>query len=193
VATLLIDNYDSFTHNLAQLIGGLGEEVVVVRNDAIDLDGVRALAPRRIVISPGPGHPGNDRDFGVCGPVIDALAATTPTLGVCLGHQGLAHRLGAAVVRAPEIVHGKTARITHDGAGLFAGLPSAIEVMRYHSLVVDETTLPDCLRVTARTMRDGLIMGLAHVAWPLVGVQFHPESIGTPDGAHMMRRFLEMR
>lgn len=193
MTTLLLDNYDSFTHNLAQLIGSLGEEVFVVRNDQIDLDGVRALAPTHIVISPGPGNPENPRDFGICGPVLDTFSASIPTLGVCLGHQGLAHRLGGHVVGAPEIVHGKTSRIRHDGAGLFAGLAQGIEVMRYHSLVVDRATLPAMLIVTAETEDGGLIMGLRHTERPLFGVQFHPESIGTPDGPHMMRRFLEVR
>lgn len=190
---LLIDNYDSFSHNLYQLIGAQGVEVRVVRNDAITLDEVVALAPSHIVISPGPGHPGNARDFGVCGAVLDHCASQTPTLGVCLGHQGLSHRLGASVVRAPDVVHGKTSPITHDGAGLFAGLPSPIEVMRYHSLLVDESTLPPALEVTARTADDELVMAVRHREWPLVGVQFHPESIGTPDGATMIRNFLTMK
>ncbi len=193
MALLLIDNYDSFTHNLYQLIGGLGVDVRVVRNDQITLDEVAEMAPSHVVISPGPGHPKNDRDFGVCRAVIDAYAATTPTLGVCLGHQGIGHGLGASVVRAPQIVHGKTSVITHDGTGLFAGLPTEIEVMRYHSLLVADDTLPDTLRVTARTQEDNLIMAMQHVEWPLFGLQFHPESIGTPDGATMMRNFLAVR
>lgn len=192
MAVLLIDNYDSFTHNLYQLIGGLGADVRVVRNDAIDVAEVRESAPTHIVLSPGPGHPGNERDFGVCGDVIDQLAAQIPTLGVCLGHQGLAHRLGASVVRAPEIVHGKTSVIQHDGTGLFAGLSAETEVMRYHSLTVDASSLPDSLVTNATTVQGSLVMGLRHVEWPLHGLQFHPESIGTPDGAALLRNFLEL-
>lgn len=193
MAVLLIDNYDSFTHNLYQLVGGLGADVVVVRNDALTVDEVIAMGPSHIVISPGPGHPANPRDFGVCGEVIERCAPATPTLGVCLGHQGLSHRLGASVVRAPNIVHGKTSAIEHDGRGVFEGIPSPATVMRYHSLAVDESTLPPDLQVSARTLDDGVVMAVRHTAWPLVGVQFHPESIGTPDGAAMMRNFLTMR
>ena len=191
MAVLLIDNYDSFTHNLYQLIGGLGAEVRVVRNDAMTVEEISELAPSHIVVSPGPGHPGNERDFGVCGPVLDRLSPSIPTLGVCLGHQGLAHRLGGDVVRAPEIVHGKTSVIRHDGSGLFSGLPSEIEVMRYHSLTVDSASVPDCLVQNAATVDGGVIMGLRHIEWPLHGLQFHPESIGTPDGAALLRNFLE--
>ena len=188
---LIIDNYDSFTHNLYQLVGAQGVQVDVVRNDALTVGEIAACAPSHIILSPGPGHPGNARDFGVCAAVIDTLIST-PTLGVCLGHQGLAHRLGASVVRAPEIVHGKTSSIRHDGTGLFAGLPESLEVMRYHSLTVDPATLPDSLVVNATT-EDGLAMGLRHQHRPLHGLQFHPESIGTPDGASLIRNFLELR
>lgn len=192
MAVLLLDNYDSFTHNLYQLVSGLGVDVVVARNDALTLEEVEAMAPSHVVISPGPGNPDNARDFGVCGAVIDRLAPNTPILGVCLGHQGLSSRLGGRIVRAPEIVHGKTSRIRHDGQGVFTGLPQGIEVMRYHSLTLDPDSVPSCMTVTATT-EDGVIMGVRHVEWPLEGVQFHPESVGTPDGPAMLRNFLERR
>lgn len=191
VDVLIIDNYDSFTHNLYQGIGELGASVDVVRNDAIDLAGIRALCPGRIVLSPGPGHPQNARDFGVCAQVVRELAAEIPTLGVCLGHQGMAHHHGGSVVRAPYIMHGKTSVIQHTGTGLFAGLPKALEVMRYHSLVVDAASVPDCFEVTART-DDGLIMAIQHRTKPMWGVQFHPESIGTPDGSTLLGNFLNL-
>ena len=188
---LLIDNYDSFAHNLMQALWGLGAEVTVVRNDAIDLAGARAAHPTHVVLSPGPGRPDVARDFGVCADLIDHLT-DTPILGVCLGHQGIAWRMGGVVVRAPEIVHGKIDTITHDGTGLFAGLPQPMPVMRYHSLVADAARLPDCLRVTARTS-SGLVMAMRHRSRPLFGVQFHPESIGTPDGPALLARFLRVR
>ncbi len=191
MTVLILDNYDSFTHNLAHLIGALGAEVVVLRNDAIDLPGVVSMAPSHVVISPGPGHPGDPADFGVCGPVIGALGPHTPLLGVCLGHQGIVHHLGGRVVRAPAPVHGKTSALRHTGDGLFEGLPERIEVMRYHSLVVEPDSLPEALRATAWT-DDGLIMALAHAHWPMVGVQFHPESIGTPCGAALVANFLRL-
>lgn len=192
---LVVDNYDSFTHNLYQMIGALapeGTRLEVHRNDAIDLQSVCDFDPTHLILSPGPGHPGNARDFGVCSEVIGALGPKVPTLGVCLGHQGIVHHLGGRVVRAPKIVHGKTSRVQHEGKGLFAGLPERMEVMRYHSLIADADTLPQDLRVTART-DGGLIMAVAHTSWPLVGVQFHPESIGTPEGRHLMSNFLTMR
>ncbi len=185
---LVIDNYDSFTYNLYQYLSELGAAAEVVRNDAVDLDGIRSHRPTHIVLSPGPGHPERPRDFGVCADVI-AHVTETPVLGVCLGHQGIAHHLGGRVVRAPEIVHGKTDDISHDATGLFAGLPTPLTVMRYHSLVVDPVALPEVLRVTARN-RAGLIMGLAHRSRPLFGVQFHPESIGTPEGHRLLANFL---
>ena len=188
---LILDNYDSFTFNLFQAVGELiGGHPVVHRNDAVDLDAVEALDPTHVVISPGPGHPDNPRDFGVCGEVIRALGPRIPILGVCLGHQGIVHHLGGEVTRAPTIVHGKMWRIEHDGTGVFAGLPANIEVMRYHSLIAREASLPDTLRVTARTA-DGLVMGVSHVQWPMHGVQFHPESIGTPQGDTILKNFLE--
>ena len=191
---LLIDNYDSFTHNLYQalcVVGAPGTEVVVVRNDALDLDGVRALDPSHIVLSPGPGRPEVEADFGLCGPALDAFAATRPMLGVCLGHQGLVWKLGGAVVRAPRVMHGKADWIAHDGSGLFAGIAAPMEVMRYHSLVVDADRLPPELVVTARNA-EGLVMAVQHRTWPLYGVQFHPESIGTPHGPALLGNFLRV-
>lgn len=188
MSVLLIDNYDSFTHNLLQQLWGLGAEVSVVRNDRIDLATIRDRAPSHIVLSPGPGRPDHPRDFGVCRDIIDHLPGV-PTLGVCLGHQGIGWRMGGRVVPAPDIVHGKTDTISHHSTGLFAGLPRPLTVMRYHSLMVERETLPDCLYVTAEN-DDGIIMGLAHRARPLYGLQFHPESIGTPDGDGLIANFL---
>ncbi len=191
---LLVDNYDSFTHNLAQLIGALvidarAVEVLVRRNDAVSPDEVEALAPTHVVLSPGPGHPSRERDFGVCADLVRNARADRPLLGVCLGHQGIAHHLGGAVVRAPVIMHGKISRVRHAGEGVFAGLCDGFDAMRYHSLMVERASLPACLRITAET-DDGVIMGLAHRTLPMQGVQFHPESIGTPDGERLMRNFL---
>jgi len=183
---LVIDNYDSFTYNLVQALGHLGAELDVRRNDAVDVETARALGARGIVMSPGPGRP---EDAGCCCDIVAALAADTPILGVCLGHQAIAAALGGVVTRAPAVVHGKTALIEHDGEGLFAGLPQRLEVARYHSLVVARDSLPETLRITATTA-DGLVMAVQHREWPLSGVQFHPESIATPDGPAMLRNFL---
>ncbi|HBN08112.1 MAG TPA: aminodeoxychorismate/anthranilate synthase component II [Cyanobacteria bacterium UBA8530] len=188
---LLIDNYDSFTFNLYQYLGELGNEPTVCRNDMISLEEVEKGSFTHIVLSPGPGSPDKTRDFGVCGPIIRELGSRIPILGVCLGHQGIIHHLGGHVVRAPRIVHGKTSRIRHDGKGLFSGLPPEITVMRYHSLLGDRESLPACLRVTAETIEDRLVMAVQHETWPLYGIQFHPESIGTPDGKAMLANFLE--
>jgi anthranilate synthase/aminodeoxychorismate synthase-like glutamine amidotransferase len=185
---VLIDNYDSFTHNLYQLLGELGAEPRVFRNDAIDADGVAALAPSHVVLSPGPGSPERPRDLGVCAALIPRLGPSVPVLGVCLGHQAIVHLLGGRVGRAPAPRHGKVSAIRHEGSELFAGLPPVLEVMRYHSLVAAE--VPPCLRVTARSLDDGLVMAVEHVTWPLRGVQFHPESVGTPDGRALLRNFL---
>ncbi len=188
---LLLDNYDSFTYNLAQLAGRLGADVHVVRNDAITLEEAQDHDPTHIIVSPGPGHPANPRDFGVCGSVIRKMSPGVPTLGVCLGLQGLAHVHGAKVVHAPHLVHGKASPVHHEATGLFQGLPEPFQAGRYHSLVVDPSTLPASLEVTA-TGPDGEIMGLRHRTQPLLGVQFHPESILTPDGPTLLRNFLEM-
>ncbi len=183
---LVIDNYDSFTYNLVQALGELGAELEVRRNDAVDPDTARALGPTGIVLSPGPGRP---EGAGCCCQVVGTLGADIAILGVCLGHQAIAASLGGAVARAPEVVHGKTALIEHNGEGVFAGLSQPLEVARYHSLVVQGDTLPESLEITAST-NDGLIMGVRHKEWPLFGVQFHPESIATPEGPEMLRNFL---
>jgi anthranilate synthase component 2 len=189
---LLIDNYDSFTFNLAQYLGELGEDVKVLRNDAIDIAGIRALAPERIVISPGPGTPD---DAGITLDVIRGLAGQIPILGVCLGHQALGQAFGGKVVRAGRIMHGKTSPIRHRGAGVFKGLPDPFAATRYHSLVVERASLPECLEVTAWTENpDGSmeeIMGLRHKTLAVEGVQFHPESIETRHGHDLLANFLK--
>jgi len=183
---LLIDNYDSFTYNLVQALGSLGAGVETVRNDALTPEEVEARAPDRIVISPGPCTP---RESGISNRVIRRLAGRIPILGVCLGHQCIAHAFGGRIVRAARPMHGKTSEIRHDGAGLYAGLPNPFPAMRYHSLVVDETTMPEDFLVTARS-GDGEVMGLRHREWPLEGVQFHPESYRTGAGLDLLRNFL---
>ena len=183
---LVIDNYDSFTYNLVQALGALGAELLVRRNDELDAEGARAEAAAGIVISPGPGRP---EDAGACCEIIEALGSEVPILGVCLGHQAIAATLGGVIGRAPEVVHGKTAQIEHCGEGLFKGLPQPLVAARYHSLVVERDSLPESLVVTATTA-DGLIMGVCHRQWPLHGVQFHPESIATPDGPAILENFL---
>ena len=189
---LMIDNYDSFTWNLVQYLQTLGAEVKVVRNDELSVDEIEALAPEHIVISPGPCTP---KEAGVSVDVIRQLGARVPILGVCLGHQSLGQAYGGDVVRAKTIMHGKTSRIRHEGAGVFAGLPDGYEATRYHSLVVSRETLPDCLGITAWTENeDGSfdeIMGLRHVQHPVEGVQFHPESILTEHGHALLKNFLE--
>jgi anthranilate synthase/aminodeoxychorismate synthase-like glutamine amidotransferase len=184
---LLLDNYDSFVYNLKQYVGELGPEVTVVRNDAIDVNGIRRFDPDAVMISPGPGHPAVKRDFGVCSEALTGFCQEVPTLGVCLGHQGIAHCYGGTVSRAAELMHGKTSVIEHDGKGVFAGLDGPLVVGRYHSLVVGD--LPKCLKVTARTS-DGVIMGIRHAEYPIEGVQFHPESILTPKGKSILANFI---
>jgi anthranilate synthase/aminodeoxychorismate synthase-like glutamine amidotransferase len=187
---VILDNHDSFVFNLFQRFGEVaGVAATVVRNDAIDLPGLLALDPTHLVISPGPGTPEDAAWFGVCADAIRAFAPRVPVLGVCLGHQGIGAVFGARVVRAPRPTHGKASRVRHDGRGLFRGLPSPLPAMRYHSLVVDPATLPAGLEVSAWT-DDGLIMGLRHRALRIEGLQFHPESIGTPDGPAMLAAFL---
>ena len=189
---LMLDNYDSFTYNLVQYLQSLGAEVKVVRNDAMTVGQIEALAPERIVISPGPGTPDQ---AGVTLEMIERLGQHTPILGVCLGHQSIGQVYGGNVIRAKSIMHGKTSRIRHQGKGVFAGLPDAYEATRYHSLVVDRNTLPEALEITAWTeYEDGSfeeIMGLRHKEFLVEGVQFHPESILTEHGHALLKNFLE--
>ena len=187
---LILDNYDSFVYNLYQAIGELGAEPVVHRNDAVTLPEIRTLGPDAIVLSPGPGHPANARDFGVCGDVLREMSPAIPTLGVCLGHQGIGTAYGAQVGHAARILHGKTSLVRHDGRTIFEGLPNPMTAGRYHSLAIDPTSLPPDLEVSA-TSDDGEIMGVRHRRDPIEGVQFHPESILTPDGRGLLRNFLE--
>jgi anthranilate synthase/aminodeoxychorismate synthase-like glutamine amidotransferase len=186
---LLIDNYDSFTYNLVQAFMVLGAEVCVHRNDALTVEAARALAPTHLCISPGPGTP---RQAGISIAMIRAFAGEIPVLGVCLGHQSIAEALGGRVVRAPRLMHGKTSPIEHDGLGVYAGIPNPCEVGRYHSLIAERDSLPKELQVTARTS-EGEIMGLRHATLNMEGVQFHPESVLTPQGPAMMKNFLESR
>jgi anthranilate synthase/aminodeoxychorismate synthase-like glutamine amidotransferase len=184
----VIDNYDSFTYNLVQLFGELGAEIKVFRNDAITPVELQSLAPSHIVISPGPGTPA---EAGISKEVIRTLGPTIPLLGVCLGHQSIGEVFGGQVIRAPRLMHGKTSPMYHYGEGILAGLPSPFQATRYHSLIVAEP-LPDCLKSTAFT-KEGELMGLQHVSYPIYGVQFHPESILTPGGRQILRNFLEVK
>ena len=187
---LVLDNYDSFTYNLVQYLGELGADVEVVRNDAMTLDAIVEARPERIVISPGPGRP---EDAGITMDVIRRLGAQTPIFGVCLGHQAIGAVFGGSVVRASAPMHGKTSTIDHDGRGVFSGLAGPFVASRYHSLIVSDQGLPAELEISARTQEDGAIMGLRHRVWPVHGVQFHPESILTGEGRHILRNFLEGR
>ncbi len=183
---LLIDNYDSFVYNLVQYLGELGEDPVVFRNDAITVDRIRELAPSHIVVSPGPRTP---LEAGVSNDAILQLGAATPILGVCLGHQCMGHVYGGKVIRAPRLMHGKTSEIVHDGRGLFSGVPSPLTATRYHSLIIERESMPECLEITAETSV-GEIMGVRHKEFPVEGVQFHPEAILTEHGHQMLRNFL---
>jgi len=183
---VIIDNYDSFTYNIVQTLGGLGAKMEIFRNDRIDVAGIAALNPDRLLISPGPCDPAQ---AGVSIAAIRHFAGKIPVLGVCLGHQAIGEAFGGKVVRAGRLMHGKTSPIFHDGRGVFTGLPSPFEAMRYHSLVVERESLPDCLEITARTDQDEL-MGLRHKTLVVEGVQFHPESIMTPDGVQLLKNFI---
>lgn len=183
---LVIDNYDSFTYNLVQYFGELGAEMKVIRNDELSVDEIADLAPERILISPGPCTP---NEAGVSVDVVKRLGATTPLLGVCLGHQSIAQAFGGDVIRAERLMHGKTSMMEHEGESVFEGLPQPFEATRYHSLIVKRETLPDCLKVTAWT-KEGEIMGLQHKEFPIHGVQFHPESILTAEGKNLLANFL---
>ncbi|WP_028560697.1 aminodeoxychorismate/anthranilate synthase component II [Paenibacillus pinihumi] len=186
---LVIDNYDSFTYNLVQYLGELGEDIVVKRNDEIDLDGIAELAPDHILISPGPCTP---NEAGVSLALIDRFKGQIPILGVCLGHQAIGQAFGGDVIRAEQLMHGKTSPILHDGRTIFEGIPSPYTATRYHSLIVKRETLPDCLEISAETA-EGEIMGLRHKEYLIEGVQFHPESIITEHGLTLLRNFLKLK
>ncbi len=184
---LLIDNYDSFTYNLVQALGELGAEMKVIRNDELEMDALRRLKPSRLLVSPGPCTP---KEAGISVQAIKEFSGRIPILGVCLGHQSIGAAFGARVVRARRLMHGKTSMIRHDGRGVFRGLSNPFEAMRYHSLIVEESTLPECLEATAWSEKDEL-MGMRHREFFVEGVQFHPESILTPEGKKLLKNFLE--
>jgi anthranilate synthase component II len=191
VKVLILDNYDSFVYNLAQYVGEIADEVVVKRNDEVNIPAVRKLSPDKIIISPGPGTPADPRYFGICTEILRKVSNETPTLGVCLGHQGIVHSFGGKIVKAKRLRHGKTSPIKHDGKGIFRGLRNPFEATRYHSLVADRRTLPDSLEVSAQSEDDREIMGVRHRVFPIEGVQFHPESILTVHGHRIIENFLE--
>jgi len=184
---VIIDNYDSFTYNIVQTLGGLGAELLVFRNDQVDIQAIADLKPDRLLISPGPCTP---QLAGISIEAIRYFSGKIPVLGVCLGHQSLGEAFGGSTIRASRLMHGKTSMISHDGKGVFTGLPNPFEAMRYHSLVVSEEGLPDCLIVTARS-EQGELMGLRHKSLPVEGVQFHPESIMTPHGVQLLKNFID--
>ena len=190
---LVIDNYDSFVYNLVQYIGELGGDVIVYRNDQVTLEQIKEFEPHRIVISPGPGTPEETRYFGVSSEILHYLSCEVPTLGVCLGHQGIIHAFGGKIVSAKRLMHGKTSSIKHDGKGIFKGVQNPFTATRYHSLVGDKRSIPSCLEVTAESIDDGEVMGVRHVKYPIEGVQFHPESILCLDGKLIIKNFLEGR
>ncbi|NLC71883.1 MAG: aminodeoxychorismate/anthranilate synthase component II [Desulfuromonadaceae bacterium] len=185
---LMIDNYDSFTYNLVQYLRELGSEVMVYRNDRIGIDEIRQLAPDRIVISPGPCTP---NEAGISVEVVQRFAGVIPVLGVCLGHQAIGQAFGGRIVRADLLMHGKISQVFHDGTGIFAGIANPFEATRYHSLVIEKNSVPECLRVTAWT-EETEIMGISHRKYPVWGVQFHPESILTVEGKNILKNFLKI-
>ncbi len=184
---LMIDNYDSFTYNLVQYLGSLGADLHVYRNDKLTIEEIRAMAPERIVISPGPCTP---NEAGISVELVEQLGAEIPILGVCLGHQSIGQAYGGNVIRAPKVMHGKTSLIHHDGKTVYAGLPNPFEATRYHSLIIERESIPDCLEISAQT-EDGIVMGVRHREHPVEGIQFHPESILTAVGMDLLRNFLE--
>ncbi len=188
---LIIDNYDSFTYNIAQLLGEIGVESDVIRNDKITLDQIIEKKYDAIVISPGPGTPEDRRYFGICSDVIREMGPTTPILGICLGHQGIIHEFGGKVINAGCVRHGKTSQIKHQGDSLFAGVQNPFRATRYHSLVGDKTIIPDILKITAVAEDDGEVMGVSHKKYLIEGVQFHPESILTTEGKKILQNFVD--
>lgn len=191
---LVIDNYDSFVYNIAQILGELGAEPIVVRNDKITLEDVRKMNPDGIVISPGPGHPADRKYFGICTDVIREIGPKTPILGVCLGHQGIVHAFGGKVVNAKKVRHGKTSpiQIQYTQDKIFENVTSPFKATRYHSLVAEQGSIPECLEVTAKALDDGEIMGIKHKQYPIEGVQFHPESVLTGEGRRILQNFISM-
>ena len=185
---LMIDNYDSFTYNIVQEFGMLGADIKVVKNDEIDLAGIEALNPEAIVFSPGPGNPDS---AGITLAAVRHFAGKLPLMGVCLGHQSIAQTFGGKIIGAKRLMHGKTSHLKHDGKGLFTGFPQDMVAMRYHSLAVERASLPDCFEISAEA-EDGEIMGLRHKTMPIESIQYHPESIGTPDGINQLKNFLDM-
>jgi anthranilate synthase component 2 len=188
---LIIDNYDSFTYNLYQLIGVLEPDIIVKRNDKITINEIKQLKPDKIVISPGPGSPENKKDFGICDEIITEFRDEIPILGICLGHQGIFTAFGGKIKRSKPI-HGKLSKIIHTDKGIFKGIENFLDATRYHSLICDEKSLPECIEITAKT-EDGIIMGIKHCESPVYGLQFHPESIGTNQGLLMIKNFLEAK
>ena len=185
---LLIDNYDSFSYNLVQMAGSINPDIRVIRNDELTVEEIEKLRPDKIILSPGPGYP---KDAGVCEEVVQKLQGKYPIMGVCLGHQAICEAYGGEIIHAKELMHGKQSLITQDGRGIFEGIPSPVHVARYHSLAVDEKTLPDVFEILART-EDGEIMAMQHKECPLIGIQFHPESIYTDHGKKMIENFLKL-
>jgi anthranilate synthase component 2 len=186
--TLIIDNFDSFTYNLYQTVGKLNGKPVVFRNNELTIQKIKKINPTHIIISPGATDPTDDKYFGICREVIKKLGPKIPILGVCLGHQGIIYVFGGKIIKAPAPMHGKTSLIYHNLSGLFKDVQNPFLAMRYHSLIGDTATLPECLEITAKT-DDGIIMGVKHRQYPLFGIQFHPESIGTPEGEKILRNF----
>jgi len=188
---LVIDNFDSFVYNLVQYIGELGAEIFAYRNNQVTLREIRRLKPDRIVISPGPGSHDDERSFGICRAILKQVSPRVPTLGVCLGHQGIISTYGGRVTFAKRLMHGKTSSIRHDGKGIFRGVQDPFTAMRYHSLSGEKASMPDCLEITAESVDDGEVMGVRHKTYPIEGVQFHPESILCEDGKLIIRNFME--
>jgi anthranilate synthase component 2 len=188
---LIVDNYDSFVYNLAQYVGQLGAEPIVYRNNQITLRQAEELGADRIILSPGPGRPDDSKYFGICLDIIRKLSPSVPTLGVCLGHQGIAYAFGGSIVPAKRLMHGKTSLIEHESDGLFRAVENPLRATRYHSLVCERKSLPECLEETATSIDDDEIMGFRHRKYPIYGVQFHPESILTSDGLKIVKNFLD--
>ena len=189
--TLVIDNYDSFVYNLVQYVGELGGEPIVYRNDQLSIDIAKKLQPDRIIISPGPGTPEDPKYFGICSAILKQMSPTIPTLGVCLGAQGIVHVFGGRIVRAKRLMHGKTSMIKHDGKTIFKAVRNPLRATRYHSLVAEKVTIPSCLKITAEALDDSEVMGVRHIVYPIEGIQFHPESILTEDGMKIIKNFLD--